>query len=241
MTRCCCFKTVLVLLACASASSSYSGTTILTVDEDMIIDAANSFPEPPDPDSLLMNIVDGAGGPTTVEVREGGVIGGGVSLYGNSHVNMTGGGIEALVTLFDNSTFTLSGGTILPLIRGYDAVDVAGVLRVTEQATLNLRGGIFLGSTGSHPFGIILQEDSSVINIYGHSFVTRGEFPKATVSPTGVRVQGVYRDGSPFNIEILRLGFDAQVFLHTIPEPAGLVQLLVLIMSLAGQRPARPC
>mgnify|MGYP000679595916 CR=1 FL=1 len=68
-------------------------------------------------------------------------------------------------------------------------------------------------------FGDIDQQDESVINIYGHSFVTQGEFPNASQNPSGVRVQGMYANGSPFDITILRRGFDAQVFLHTIPEP----------------------
>lgn len=237
MTRYYLLSTAIALLVCALASPAQAAR--ITLNEDTVIDAANTFPEPPAPDGLQVNIVDGAGGPTTVEVREGGVIGGAVNVYDSSRLNMTGGGIEALVTLFDNSTFTLSGGTILPLIRDYDAVDVAGVLRVTEQATLNLRGGSFLGSDGLSS-GAILQQDSSVISIYCHSFVTQGEFPQATTIPRGVRVQGIYSDGSPFKIEIDRRSFDALVILHTIPEPMTAAQLLVIItISLAGQRPPR--
>ncbi|MDZ4658576.1 MAG: hypothetical protein SH868_13445 [Bythopirellula sp.] len=204
-------RTALVLIVCALSSSTHAATIALTWDEDMVIYAANSFPEPPAPDALLVNIVDGINGPTTVQLRDGGVIGGVVRVRQNSHLHMTGGGIEALVTLFGNFIFTLSGGTVLPLVRGYDNSDVSGVIRVTEQGTLNLRGGMF--------FGDIDQQDESVINIYGHSFVTQGEFPNASQNPSGVRVQGMYANGSPFDITILRRGFDAQVFLHTIPEP----------------------
>ncbi|MDZ4658575.1 MAG: hypothetical protein SH868_13440 [Bythopirellula sp.] len=138
-------KRLLYYLVTLMTLASSAEAVTITLTEDTVIDGANSYPEPPAPDSLGLTLTDGPVGPPTVELRDGGVVGGFTFVRGGSHLDMSGGQIQALVNLFDDATFTLRGGTILPLVRFYDRVEVVSVLRVTDQATLNLRGGSFFG------------------------------------------------------------------------------------------------
>ena len=188
----------------------------VALDQDTTIDASNSYPEPaPNADPLTLEIIDRLGGSPTVDLVAGGVIGGFVNVRGGSHLSMSDGQIQALTTILDHASFTLRGGSIEPLIAFYNAADPAGVLRVTDNGTINLQGGQF--------FGTLIQEGSSVVNIFGRSFIVDGEIPNGTTSPSGVRVQGIFGNGNPFDITIMREGLNAQVFLHTIPEPPSMI------------------
>jgi hypothetical protein len=146
-----------------------------------------------------------------------------------SQLIVSGGEIDALATVFDTGTLTLTNGSIAPRARWYDATYAEGVIRVLDSGTVNLRGGEF--------FGPILQEDTSVVNIYGHSFLVEGELPTASGAPSGVRIQGFYANGNPLDVSIFRDVMTSRDFLHVVPEPnTGLVCLYVFGLVFIGFR-----
>lgn len=192
--------------------SASSAATLVLIDQDTTIDASNSLPEPPlSSPHLFVELRAGSSGSPTVELKEGGVIGGSVNVGDESHLIVTGGQIESFTRVTDRGMLTLSGGRIAPLIRSHAADDIVGILDIADEGTLNLRGG--------DAFGIIFQHDSSVINIFGYGFDVEGEIPTSNDART-VRVTGFSPNGSPLAIEIGRRSANAQVFLHTVPEPS---------------------
>jgi hypothetical protein len=224
-------QTVSVTFLCIMVSISSAGTYAANVilDQDTTIDASNSYPEPPSgAEPLTLDIVDGVSGPASVEILDGGVIGGFVNVRGSSQLSMTGGQIQALTTIFDNATLTMAEGSIEPLIEFYDAADAAGVIRLKDNARMHIRGG--------HFFGSLLQEDASRVDIYGHSFLVNGDLPTSTEPLSGVNVSGVYADGNSFDIHITRMSENAQVFLHTVPESPSITAVISLVGMLFGAR-----
>lgn len=185
----------------------------ITIDQDTTIDASSSFPEPPPGDpELFVDISEGSAGPPTVQIKDGGVIGGFVTVGDESHLVMRGGEIQALTRVVDKGTLSLSGGRIAPLIRFYVATDVIGVLELEDTSILNIQGG--------DVFGTIIQHDASTINVFGYGFQVEGELPTSMENISAVRINGFYADGSPLSIDIARLSSDAKVFLHNVPEPS---------------------
>jgi hypothetical protein len=205
-----------------------SDAATVTIDENLTIDASNSFPDTGSlAEVLLVDIIEGASGSPTVEVVEGGSIGGFAYVRDASHLIVSGGEIDGLTRVFDNATLTLSGGSIAPRAVWYQAADPSGVIRIEDSGTVNLRGGEF--------FGKISQADDSVVNIYGRNFIVNGELPNGTTTHSGVRVRGEYADGTHFDIPVGRDSTSAQVFLFTVPEP-NCVCLVALATSVALKR-----
>jgi hypothetical protein len=203
---------------------SYATASLVVIDQDTIIDAANSFPEPPVGEPpLFVEIQNGSAGAPVVQLVDGGVIGGFVTVSDESHLIMRGGEIKAETRVVDQATLTISGGLIAPLIRLYDTTDVVGVLGIEDQATLNIRGGYVVG--------IIFQYDSSTINVYGYDFSAVGDLPTSLDNNSLVQITGFYPDHSPLLIDIARLSTNAKVFLHTVPEPSPSLLLSWAIVS----------
>jgi hypothetical protein len=198
-----------------------SDAATVTIDENLTIDASSSFPDPGlHSDGLLVQIVDGQSGPSVVSIVDGGLIGGSVNVRGASELYMSGGRIDAHTLIADSSTLTLAGGSISCRAAHCAADDVAYVVHVKDNGTLNFQGGA-IGTD-------VRLDDSAVANVFGHSFVVEGDLPAATGSPTGVRVQGIYGNGTPFDITFIRDVGSAQVFLHAVPETASNVLVLFI-------------
>jgi hypothetical protein len=116
----------------------------------------------------------------------------------------------------------------------YDFSTPSAILKVVDNSVLNLRGGTFFGAV-ENDGGAISQEDNSIINIYGHSFVVSGEIPIDNTPPMGVVVRGIYASAEPFSIRIGRRSSSAQVFLHVVPEPSAL-SIILSLGCIAGLR-----
>lgn len=212
-----CFALGLVLLNVMNVANGAS----IFLDQSRVIDAGNSFPEPPAPGTLGVAIIDGPNGPTVVEVAEGGVIGGLVAVLGSSHLKMLGGEIQGGTTVRDQATLTLIGGLIDGKTRFYQAADFNGVIDIHDSATLNLRGGKY--------FGVISQAGSSTINIYGSNLQVIGELPVSTEDLSFVQVTGTYLDGSQLDVSIIRSSPAAKVLLFNVPEPPAFTLLTATV------------
>lgn len=207
--------TLLLTLSAHAARGDFFPPT-LVLDHDTTIDAVNSYPEPPPHDLLILGIANGANGPSTVNLVEGGVIGGHAVVSGDSHLAITGGQIEALTVVCDQATLTMSGGLIAPLIRIYDTASATLILRLEDSATMRYRGGELA-------IPAIRLDDSSAVHFYGTEFRVNGEVPAISMFPVGVHVGGRFSDGTPFEIRTVGASPTAKVFLHTIPEPSSAV------------------
>jgi hypothetical protein len=195
----------------------------VTIDDDVTIDDSNSYLEPPEPQVLSLEIVDGVDGATTVELVDSGVIGGFVEVRDTSHLVINGGQIQARTEVKDHATLTMRGGSIEPLIRLYAAVEAPILLDLQDSAVLNLHGA-------APSLDYVDLHDSSVAHVYGHSFVVDGDLPTGTSPGSGVTVSGMYANNQPFSVFFSRDPGTAQVFLHSIPEPS----ILTLISVVAG-------
>jgi hypothetical protein len=205
---------------CSVAHSSEAGIQI--IDQDTTINAANSYPEPPDgADVLSVQIQNGTSSSPRVNLEPGGVIGGYVDLRGRSSLTMTGGQIQGQTTCHDESTLTIMEGSSLPLIHTYQNSDVTGILEVKDAATLNLYGG--------NIFGQIYQQGSSTINVFGYGLNVDGELPTSPDTISGVKITGYYPNGNPLSLDIVRLSANAKVVINTVPEPSVLALICMLI------------
>src|SRR5687768_16816225 len=96
---------------CLVQVSVNSAATLVVIDHDTTIDASNSLPEPPlSSPHLFVELRAGSSGSPTVELKEGGVIGGSVNVGDESHLIVTGGQIESFTRVMDPGVLTLSGG-----------------------------------------------------------------------------------------------------------------------------------
>jgi len=219
----------LVALSCHVVADGFAEAATIKLDHDTTINASNSFPEPVDRDEwLIVDIVDGVAGATNVDLVDGGVVGGFVNVREKSILNMTRGQIQAHTRIVDDATLNLNGGTILGVAAFYPYVDAIGILSVEDRGTINLSGGQFAGE--------LVQDDSSVINVFGRSFIVDGQPVSETGSTSGRRIQGIYADGNPINITISRDGTSSQVFLHTIPESRSIVFVATCAIFLSAYR-----
>jgi hypothetical protein len=172
-----------------------------------------------------LGIHDGPAGPPIVQLTDGGIIGGYVTVRGASHLLMTGGQIQALTDVCEQATLTMIGGSIEPRIRSYAAADPGTLVRLSDSATLHIRGGLLLPRT-------VHQEDMSQVHIYGHSFLVDG-LPFMDASPSfGYQFQGIFANGQPFDIFVGHPPTSAGVFLHLVPEPPSLALFFVALSFL---------
>jgi len=126
----------------------------------------------------------------------------------NSIVNISGGRITYAQS-HEQSTININGGTVTePSILDYSGtVNVRGgtCWNITVGAgTLNLFGGQIIG------MGISAPAPGGAVHVYGHGFEY---YPVAGLSDG--RLEGFWRDGTPFSIDFLRDAYRAAV-LHEI-------------------------
>jgi hypothetical protein len=146
-----------------------------------VIDAANSFP--------LEGVVveDGPGSSvTTVQIVDGGEVGGGVLARGSSRVEMTGGRVTGGegFTMEDNSSFSMSGGWVSGIVYNSPATsEIFSSAQIWSKGismtagTLNVAGG----SVGGASFisGAVVnisggQTDNWLVFDSGELFVSGG-------------------------------------------------------------------
>lgn len=220
------FLSAAVLLFIYQVLLPKASAAIVTIEQDITIDESNSYPDPGfGVESLLVEIIDGPTVPTRVHLADGGVIGGAVHVLGNSHLLITGGRVEARTVVSEYATLTIAGGSIQCTAAQCATDDTAYVLNVEENGTINIRGGEIGTNT--------LLEDSAVANIFARSFSVDGELPSASVNPSGVRIQGTYADGHPFDLTIIRDIATALVFIHTVPEPTNVTLGYGLLLAIS--------
>ena len=190
-------------------------------------------------------------GTTTVNVLNGGSIGGELEANSDSKVNISGGSIGDSVRAYDDSKVTVSGGTIGDggsglserlYAYGSSTVNVSGGsigddLLARNNSTVNVSGGSIGGS-------LIASQDSTV-NVSGGSIggnLLAKNDTTTTIFGTGFNfVDGDYSDGSSLDSETLTgfladgMAISNQVYINNsakvtlattaVPEPSSLVLL----------------
>jgi hypothetical protein len=204
-----------LLVSCGLANPALG--ELVVINQDVTIDATNSYPEPTDNDSFLfVEVRDSSiGTPTHVQVNAGGVIGGMLDIYDHSSVTMNGGEFQDFTRVRDNSALTINSGSLLPKTRLMRVSDITGVLEIHDSATLNY----FAGDV----FGSIYQTGNSVINVYGYGFSVIGDLPFQPFQNGRVEITGFSTNGEPLNLSIRRRSSTAAVYVHLLPEPATLL------------------
>jgi len=170
------------------------------LDTDTTIDADNSFPD----DDLMFNSV-------TVNIMEGGEVGGYVWAYSGGTINMYGGTVGDYLGAYAAGTINMSGGTVEGRLWAYSSNTVnisGGSISTYIDAYIGNTVNISGGSIGTH----IATSNSNTINIHGYNFDQIGD-----------RLAGRLADGTPFDTELR--GPAGQYVLHTVPEPSTLILL----------------
>ena len=163
------------------------------------IDASRSYPE------KSVGVFDDSSGSPTVQLVDGGSIGGWAQLFDESRLIMSGGEVGGKVVVLDDATFTMTGGVVgsarSPVIDGGD-------IYAEGTSTIQIRGGRF-ALDAFELFG------ESSLHFYGTNL-------ESWVSGGGLfSVTGLLEDGEPINASGL-MGPSASVFVHNVPEPAAL-------------------
>jgi hypothetical protein len=185
----------------------------VTIDVDTTITATNW-----DPDDLI-EIVDGADGPTTV-IMEPDTVAFGVHVSENSLFEMKGGMILSHYNdVTGDGVFILRGGVINCTLPYCLDSDIDGQLRLADRGAIHILGGEISG--------LIELNDESTAHLYGKDL--KLSFPGSSE----IWVTGTFADGTQgfFTLE----GNLDQVFVHNVPEPrtlagfAGFAMMLYLL------------
>ena len=159
----------------------------------------------------------------------GGVIGGPyLHSYNNSHINMQGGAIQGCLVAMDNSIVNISGGIIQGELYAQDNSEVflsgggAGVIIAEgENCRIEITGG---GASE-----ILFARMQSQITIYGSDFsinglsVGYGAIPQVEYR-WARRLEGLYANGNRIDMDFA-FYTNASIILAPVPEPATLLLL----------------
>jgi hypothetical protein len=213
----------LFLISCFIGVGAFAEASAITIDDGMvhIIDAGNSFSE-------TVHVFDGAGGPTTVLIVDGGFIADIVLndpeliVHDTSTVVMTGGGIEDDLGARDMSTVDIFGGEIGSPLGAPDCCN--GSVNAAGFSTINVFGGTMGGvsATGSGTMNIfgglfesLQSNDLGTVNIFGFDLELSG----VPTSTGGGLLTGTLKDGTILNATVFE--GSGSINLHLIPEPSA--------------------
>lgn len=152
-----------------------------------------------------------------------------VTLHDSAIVNMTGGSVYSVLS-FNSSTFNLENGNILGWISATDLsiITISGGsvndLEVYNSAIVSISGGNIIGTMATGPGG------TGTVHIYGKNFNINFS--------GGWLITGYWANDSQFSIDYrsdsttpMPGSPTSNIFLHTIPEPATMVFLLIGILG----------
>lgn len=194
------------LVALLVTFSAALGATITT---DATIDSTNSFPDE------HVTITDGAGGPASVTMVDGGTVRG-FTVSGNSDFEIEGGASTSLSGARDNATLILRGGTIECSIPSCMVIDYDALLTLTDDSSLHVFGGQISGP--------ISLKDDSIAHFYGRGLTI-------STDDRGTFIEGKLVDGTSGYFNIGVVPFDelrSRVFVHEIPEPSTATLMLIV-------------
>lgn len=169
-------RSVLFLLGIFALTASRASAE-LVIDHDATIDHTV------DED---VRIIDGASGPTRVDILEPADVHSNLRTYGSCIVNMMGGTVRGDMETHDTSTVSVSAGSFGLSLQAFDSSTLnvsAGfseVLRASDQAMVSLSGGFYeiIGAAGSSTMHVsggdnissLAATDASRVAISGGSF-----------------------------------------------------------------------
>ncbi len=182
-----------------------------------------------------------SGQKTTVNLLSGGSIKSTLSAFGNSEVNILGGGIGIGLGSRDYSQVSVSGGSIHNFAaRDNSQVFVSGgrilSLYTYNSSQVEISGGTIdsdlhsegisqVNIFGGHIGGDIKLTEEGIITIYGNDFALNGVAVGAGTfgAGEGGRLTGLLATGDPINNIINFYSDDSRLIL--VPEPATLFLL----------------
>jgi hypothetical protein len=190
----------------------------VTINQDTVIDAANSFPDD------HVRIADGVSQPTHVDLLAGGEVRG-FTVTGDSVLEINGGASTILSGLQDNATLIMRGGSIeCTTFLTCSVIDYNALLTLTDSSSMHVFGGTIVGA--------ISLEDHSTAHFYGRGLTI-------STDDRGTFIEGELADGTIgyYNIGTVPYGeLDSRVFLHEIPEPGSFINSLAIFLATLGSR-----
>jgi len=194
-----------------------------------VIDADNSFPDTVYVQNVGCDVTvaypcEAPGSPTSVELVDGGSVGGGLSAFESSTVTISGGSV-GFFGANDSSTVTMRGGS------------VAGAVTPSGHSSVVITGG----SVG----GIIAPDESSTVTIVGTGFAVDGvpvDFgPILAKSGT---LTGTLESGEPIDTVFCHAYCGGPISATTglitlVPEPEAAPLFSAAALSLAALRTAK--
>ena len=178
------------------------------ITANMTIDASRSYPE------KSVGVFDDSSGSPTVQLVDGGSIGGWAQLFDESRLIMSGGEVGGKVVVLDDATFTMTGGVVgatrSPVID-------SGDIYADGTSTVHIRGGRLAAGA------IELRGDAS-LHFYGSPLQLQ-TFPGGDFSVTGV-----LQDGQLVSAFGIANG-TSEVFIHVVPEPEPFVIGAVILLT----------
>lgn len=203
-----------LLLASASACSA------AVIDADAVIDGDSPF------SGADIEIVDGAGGPTTARLVDGGVITD-FLVQGDSSFVIEGGNVTSVGVLTDNASLIVRGGSV-ECTDPFCELDIVAELWARDQSRIEINGG----SIGRlyEDFGIayyyIRLSGASTLTVWG------SDFSVSSSSTGGLHeISGILSDGTLIDLIVLTSDLSGDVFL--VPEPATLASCIATFVILS--------
>ncbi len=189
------------------------------LDSDTTIDASNSFLD------ADVEIKDGADGPTTVTLEDGGVLHRGVVVSGSSQLIMKGGDIDFFVTVEDEAKLTIIGGGIGCRVEDCMWIDYDSLIWAAGSADIHILGGDIYDS--------LFLQDTAAVHFYGTDLLTE------ETRGGNLYVSGLFANNAPFRLYVSGGGLTGRtVVLHTMPEPSTLALGAVVLAAVGWRRRA---
>lgn len=179
-------------------------------------------------------------GPTTVAIVDGGVASN-VLVYGNSHVDMSGGEVHGLyLAATDDASIIMSGGVVHSILEatGRASIELAGgyvdfQVRADDSSYLAIAGGTIGGSS----IADIRVLGSALIEIFGSDFAIDGiPVGFGDVSALTGQLTGTLGSGELIDNDFEHVLGAGTIRLMPIPEPGAGLLLAAGLIALARRR-----